>query len=358
MSRQPSPHDLPPKTIALIAVIGIGAIVVGTIFTMTVPEHRRRGHGGAGLGHPIPMQQSVGRETNGMVWIPSGTFYMGSEKGSADEKPVHLVTLNGFWMDKYEVTNDQFDKFVKATGYMTVAERKPGAEQLPGVKAEELAPGSVVFRPPPGEVSLTNQLAWWKFVAGADWRHPDGPESSIEGKEKYPVVHVCWEDAVAYAKWAGKRLPTEAEWEYASRGGLDRQPYTWGAETPDAKKANLWQGKFPSDDTGADGFKGTAPVGSFQPNGYGLYDMAGNVWEWCADWYRPDYYTNSPPLNPQGPPDSLDPEEPGVSKRVMRGGSYLCNDVYCAGYRPSARMKSSPDTGLSHTGFRCVTLTP
>lgn len=358
MSRQRSPHDLPPKKIALIAGIGIGAIVIGTIFTMLVPEHRRRGHGGAGLGHPIPMQQSVGRETNGMVWIPSGTFYMGNDKGNPDERPTHLVTLNGFWMDKYEVTNEQFEKFVKATGYVTLAERKPNTDQVPGTPTEALVPGSVVFRPPPGEVSLTNQLAWWKYVPGADWRHPDGPESNIQDKEKYPVVHVCWEDAVAYAKWAGKRLPTEAEWEYAARGGLDRQPYTWGAEPPDPKKANLWQGKFPSEDNGADGFKGTAPVGSFQPNGYGLYDMAGNVWEWCADWYQPDYYAKAPPLNPPGPSASSDPEEPNVPKRVMRGGSYLCNDVYCSGYRPSARMKSSPDTGLSHTGFRCVSAVP
>jgi sulfatase modifying factor 1 len=358
MSRQRSPHDLPPKTIALIAIIGIGAIVIGTFFTLMVPEHRRPGHGGAGLGHPIPVQQSVGRETNGMVWIPSGTFYMGDDNGNPDERPAHLVTLNGFWMDKYEVTNEQFDKFVKATGYVTVAERKPSAEQIPGATKDALVAGSVVFRPPAGEVPLTNHLAWWKYVAGADWRHPDGPDSNIEGKEKYPVVHVCWEDAVAYVKWAGKRLPTEAEWEYASRGGLDRQPYTWGTAPPDEKKANLWQGKFPSENTGADGFKGTAPVGSFPPNGYGLYDMAGNVWEWCADWYRPDYYAKSPPVNPPGPAESFDPEEPATPKRVMRGGSFLCSDVYCSGYRPSARMKSSPDTGLSHTGFRCVSAVP
>jgi formylglycine-generating enzyme len=223
-----------------------------------------------------------------------------------------------------------------------------------------LVPGSVVFSPPAEDPGLSNHFAWWKYVPGANWRHPEGPGSTILGREKHPVVHVAWEDAVAYAKWAGKRLPTEAEWEYAARGGLSQQPYVWGAEfDPDKKpKANIWQGKFPMTNLGIDGFKATAPVASFGTNGYGLYDMAGNVWEWCSDWYRPDTYkqasTTTPLLNPKGPPDSLDPEEPATPKRVIRGGSYLCSDAYCAGYRPSARMKSAPDTGLSHTGFRCV----
>ena len=295
-------------------------------------------------------------ETNGMVLIPGGTFWMGSEDGQPDEQPLHQVSVDGFWMDKTEVTNEQFEKFVRATGYVTIAELKPDSKEFPDAKPELLVPGSVVFSPPAEEVPLTDPSGWWRYVPGANWRHPEGPHSTIEGREKHPVVHVAWHDAVAYAKWAGKRLPTEAEWEYASRGGLDRQRYVWGNEqTPGGKwQANIWQGHFPNENTGADGFKGTAPVASFPPNGYGLYDTAGNVWEWCADWYRPDYYARSPAKNPPGPEDSVDPDEPGVKKRVQRGGSYLCSDVYCSGYRPSARMKCTPDTGLSHTGFRCV----
>ncbi|MBI3850952.1 MAG: formylglycine-generating enzyme family protein [Verrucomicrobia bacterium] len=291
-----------------------------------------------------------------MVWIPGGTFWMGSDEGQTDERPLHEVTVNGFWMDKTEVTNEQFEKFVRATGYVTVAERKPDPKDFPGVPSENLVPGSIVFTPPPGEVALDNHFAWWSYVPGANWRHPEGPDSTIQGREKFPVVHVSWDDAMAYAKWAGNRLPTEAEWEFAARGGLARQPYVWGKEqVPGGKwQANIWQGRFPNENTLADGFKGAAPVASFPPNGYGLYDVAGNVWEWCADWYLPDYYAHSPKENPPGPDTSFDPNEPGVMKRVQRGGSYLCSDLYCIGYRPSARMKSTPDTGLSHTGFRCV----
>jgi formylglycine-generating enzyme len=294
--------------------------------------------------------------TNGMIWIPGGTFWMGAQDGHPDEQPLHQVTMDGFWMDKAEVSNEQFAKFVDATGYITIAERKPDPKDFPGADPSLLVPGSVVFSPPNQDVPLDNPSGWWRYVPGANWRHPNGSDSNIVGHEKYPVVHVAWEDAAAYAKWAGKRLPTEAEWEYAARGGLDRQPYVWGSEkVPGGKwQANIWQGHFPNQNSGDDGFTGLAPVASFPPNGYGLYDMAGNVWEWCADWYRPDYYANSPAKNPPGPDESFDPDEPAAKKRVQRGGSFMCSDVYCTGYRPSARMKCTPDTGLSHTGFRCV----
>jgi formylglycine-generating enzyme required for sulfatase activity len=296
-------------------------------------------------------------QTNGMVWIPGGTFWMGSSSGHSDEQPVHRVTLDGFWMDKTPVSNEEFARFVKATGYITVAERTPDPKDFPGVPADKLVAGALVFSPPAGkDVPLDNPSGWWKYVAGADWRHPQGPSSNLSGMEKHPVVQICWDDAAAYAKWAGKRLPTEAEFEYAARGGLDRQAYVWGAEmSPHGKSmANIWQGEFPTENKMIDGFAGTSPVGSFPPNGYGLCDMAGNVWEWCSDWYRPDYYEHSPKQNPRGPADSFDPDEPGLAKRVLRGGSFLCSDQYCSGYLPGSRMKTSPDTALSHTGFRCV----
>ena len=273
-----------------------------------------------------------------MVRIPGGTFRMGSSDGPPDEAPVHTVTVSSFLMDRHEVTNAQFAAFVRAAGYKTVAER-PLPKQFAGAK-----PGAVVFR-----------KGGWSFVSGANWQHPDGPGSSIRGKENYPVVQVAWEDAAAYAKWAGKKLPTEAQWEYAARAGV-RHKFIWGNAAFSAKRpqANIWQGDFPGKNLVQDGYAETAPVMHFTPNGFGLYDMAGNVWEWCRDWYRPDAYLHSAKKNPHGPPNGYDPDEPGVPKRVLRGGSFMCADCYCKGYRPSARMKSSPDTGLFHAGFRCV----
>jgi len=306
---------------------------------------------------------------DGMVKIPGGEFLMGASdnEGRADESPQHKVKINPFWMDATEVTNAQFEKFVKATGYITTAEIKPDWEELkkqlpPGTpKPDEslLVPASLVFTPTATAVPLDDVAQWWKWIKGASWKHPRGPESNIKGKENYPVVHISWDDANAYAKWAGKRLPTEAEWEFAARGGLVGKKYFWGNDAPDQgkSKANIWQGKFPYLNTATDKFIGAAPVKSFAPNGYGLYDMAGNVWEWCSDWYTPDYYeqiSNNIAENPKGPSKSYDPMEPNTPKRVVRGGSFLCNASYCKGYRVTARMKSSPDTGLEHTGFRCV----
>lgn len=298
----------------------------------------------------------------GMVWIPGGEFSMGCEDAAMrDARPFHRVAVDGFWMDQTEVTNEEFVRFVKATGYVTVAERKPDTKDFPGTSPENLVPGSVVFTPPDTEVPLDDHYVWWRYVPGASWRHPSGPESDLKGKKKNPVVHITYEDAEAYAKWAGKRLPTEAEFEFAARGGLDRKRFVWGDEfKPGGKfQANTFQGHFPNQNTGEDGFITTSPVGAFPANGFGLFDMAGNVWEWTSDWYRPDYYrtlaaTKQVARNPQGPADSLDPAEPGVVKRVQKGGSFLCTDEYCTRYMPGARGKGEPDTGTNHLGFRCV----
>ncbi len=292
-----------------------------------------------------------------MVLLKGGAFFMGSDDGPNDEQPVHEVVVGAFWMDKTEVTNAQFEAFVKATGYVTVAERPLSAKDLPGLLPEyEGKTISLCFRPPKGEVDLKDVSQWWVPTMGANWRHPDGGKSGIEGKAQHPVVHVCWDDAMAYCKWAGKRLPTEAEWEFAARGGGVKQRFVWGNEFNPAGKwmANTWQGKFPGENTGEDGAKDTSAVGTYPANGFGLFDMAGNVWEWCSDLYLPDFYAKSAKENPQGPQTSFDPDEPGVKKRVTRGGSWMCSDSYCRGYRPSARMKTAPDTGLQNTGFRCV----
>jgi formylglycine-generating enzyme required for sulfatase activity len=278
----------------------------------------------------------------------------------ADAQPVHRVYVDGFWMDRTEVTNEQFARFVRATRYVTLAERTPTAEEFPTAPRENLVAGSVVFDPPPQPVPLDNHFQWWSYVRHASWLHPFGAGSDLRGREHHPVVHVAFEDAQAYAKWAGKRLPTEAEFEFAARGGLTGKPYAWGDELrPDGRwMANTFQGHFPSDDTGEDGWKGIASVASYPPNAYGLYDVAGNVWEWTSDWYRSDYYVSLAALgvarNPRGPSDSFDPEEPGTSKRVQRGGSFLCSSQYCTRYLVGSRGKGEPSSGANHLGFRCV----
>ena len=292
-----------------------------------------------------------------MVWIPGSTFKMGSDDPAFhDAMPIHEVTLDGFWMDEHEVTNAEFEKFVNATGYKTVAEQPVNPEDFPGVPVESLVPGSGVFTPPAQQVSLDNPLQWWRYIPGANWRNPHGPESSIHGRPNDPVVHISYTDAMAYAKWAGKRLPTEAEWEYAAQGGKGRQQYYWGSELKPGGKwmANIYQGSFPDVNTGEDGYMDVAPVKSFPANGYGLYDMDGNVWEWCNDFYRPEYYQNSPAKNPQGPTESHDPDEPGLVKRVQRGGSFLCSDEYCVRYRPGSRGKGEVNSASNNLGFRCV----
>lgn len=301
-----------------------------------------------------------GPAPEGMVWIPGGEFWMGADE-FPDAQPWHQVLVNGFWMDKTEVTNEQFETFVQATKYVTVAERTPRAEDFPGAPPENLVAGSVVFSPPDHPVKLNDHFQWWRYVNGANWRHPEGPQSGIKDRGNYPVVHIAYEDALAYAKWAGKRLPTEAEFEFAQRGGLERKPYAWGDELKPGGKfmANTFQGHFPDKNTKEDGYERAAPVASFPPNGYGLYDMAGNVWEWTSDWYRHDYYRTlaaEGPLarNPQGPADSFDPSEPGVKKKVHKGGSFLCTDQYCARYIAGGRGKGEPDTGTNHIGFRLV----
>jgi formylglycine-generating enzyme len=313
-----------------------------------------------------------GTTPEGMVWIPGGEFSMGARdpfdmrdlvgmQATTDSRPVHRVYVDGFWMDANEVTNEQFAAFVAATGYVTVAERTPKAEDFPGVPPEDLVAGSVVFSAPDHAVPLTDHSQWWTYVDGANWRHPLGPDSSIERQEKLPVVHVAYEDALAFAQWAGKRLPTEAEWEFAARGGLTGQLFAWGNEFQPGGQwmVNSHQGHFPDHDTGADHFAGIAPVAQFPANGYGLRDVGGNVWEWVSDWYRSDYYaklaaSGTIARNPTGPAESFDPTEPGVPKRVHRGGSFLCTDQYCSRYMVGTRGKGDIYTGTNHLGFRCV----
>jgi sulfatase modifying factor 1 len=302
--------------------------------------------------------------TEGMVWIPGQTFTMGSDRHYPEEGPAHQVTLDGFWLDAHQVTNARFAEFAGATGYMTVAERPLDPADFPGAPAENLQPGSMVFIRTTGPVDLRHINLWWAWTPGASWRHPEGPRSTIEGREDHPVVHVAYEDAVAFTAWADRDLPSEAKWEAAARGGLDGVAFVWG-DDPEAageRLANFWHGDFPW--RPAPGYGRTAPVGSFPPNPYGLFDMAGNVWEWTSDWYASRHMTDTDlpaccaPRNPRGPEaqSSYDADQPQfrIPRKVVKGGSFLCADSYCLRYRPGARRPQMIDTGMSHIGFRCA----
>ena len=316
------------------------------------------------------MEPGIGREIHQappnyaphseMVWVPGGTFQMGSDHHYPEESPVHSATVAGFWIDKYAVTNDQFEEFVEATQYVTVAERPAKAEDYPGAKPELLAPSSVVFYKPLQRVDLRNHFNWWTYIRSANWRHPEGPESSIEKRRNHPVVHIAYEDVEAYAKWAGKEIPNEAEWEFAARGGLDGATYAWGEDLSPGGKAmaNIWQGEFPWQNLKVDGYERTAPVGQFPPNGYGLFDTIGNVWEWTTDWYTNQHVPktccggSAKKLREQ----SYDPQTPDVHipRRVIKGGSFLCAPNYCRRYRPAARMAQAIDTAACHLGMRLI----
>ena len=285
-----------------------------------------------------------------MVWIPPGEFAMGSEGFYPEERPVRRVSVGGFWIDAHPVTATEFRKFVRETGYVTVAERPLAPDDYPDADPDLLQPGSLVFRRTDGAVSLSDVRNWWAYVPGAFWRKPGGPGTTINGQDRHPVVQVAYEDAEAYARWAGKELPTEAEWEFAARGGLDGADFAWGDEQfPGGKPvANTWQGEFPWQNLKADGFEGTSPVGSFPRNGYGLYDMCGNVWEWTSDWFPQDGESTSPCCAPPVLPGERFP------RKVIKGGSHLCAPNYCLRYRPAARQGETVDTSTGHIGFRCV----
>lgn len=297
-----------------------------------------------------------GLGTEGMVWVAAGRFLMGSDAHYAEEALVHPVSVSGFWIDAHDVTNAQFRRFVAATGYQTLAERVPDLTRHPDLPAAMRVPGSAVFTLPgpsgPGR---------WRYVAGASWRHPEGPGSGLAGRENHPVVHVAYEDALAYARWLGRELPSEAQWEYAARGGLEEKTYVWGDQwRPDNKPmANTWEGRFPDEDRAEDGFSGTSPVGCFMPNRYGLFDMAGNVWQWTRSWYAPGHRSVAE-VDPEGPAetDSFDPRQPGVPAKVIKGGSHLCAPNWCMRYRPAARQAREVDSGTSHIGFRTISRAP
>jgi sulfatase modifying factor 1 len=369
---EPSSQAAPARRIFLVgaAVLACAAAGYGGALWLS----------GSGASKAPQVRLGDGRSgPEGMAWVPGGGFLMGSDSklAQANEKPAHKASVGGFWMDRQHVTNAQFRRFVEATGYRTTAELPPDWETIkvqvpPGTPRppdSALVPGAMVFVGTPAVVDYSDFSRWWRYVPGADWRHPQGPGSSIDGKDEHPVVQVSYADALAYAKWAGKRLPTEAEWEFAARGGLEQATYVWGEEFTPAKQqmANVWEGQqprqFPVVNPKAGGAIGTSPAGTFPANGYGLYDMTGNAWQWAADWYRADQFQREATSgkladNPRGPADSFDPTEPGVPinapRRVTRGGSFLCNEDYCLSYRPSARRGTDPYTSMSHLGFRLV----
>ncbi len=300
-----------------------------------------------------------------MVWIPGGTFQMGSDQHYSEERPAHRAAVDGFWMDRAPVTNERFARFAEETGHTTFAEIPPDPAQYPGALPEMLYAGSLVFIKPDARPDPREGVTWWHYLRGADWRHPQGPESSVERRKRHPVVHVTYGDAEAFAQWEGKSLPTEAEWEFAARGGLDGAVYAWGNEMLAGNRhlANTWQGEFPWQSFVQDGFEGTSPVGAFPPNGYGLVDVTGNVWEWTSDWYVPAHPADAPkacciPRNPLGPPleQSYDSSQPEIKipRKVLKGGSHLCAPNYCRRYRPAARFPEPIDTSTCHVGFRCI----
>jgi formylglycine-generating enzyme required for sulfatase activity len=360
------------RGLLLLALLGAAGIALWVARSRAVLEPAVEKAAAPGFEPTIPNSEPPpGDPPEGMVWIPGGEFSMGvldprtlphgGGEPMDDARPIHRVYVDGFWMDATEVTNEEFQKFVEATGYVTVAERTPRAEDFPGAPEENLVAGSVLFTPPDHPVPLHDLYQWWSYVPGVDWRHPSGPRSDLRERGSYPVVHVAYEDAAAYAAWAGKRLPTEAEWEFAARGGLAGKPYAWGDDlNPEGRwMANTHQGRFPNEDYASDGFHGIAPVARFPPNGYGLYDISGNVWEWVSDWYRPETYalrakSGAVARNPQGPETPFDPAEPTERKRVHRGGSFLCTEQYCTRYMIGTRGKGEVSTGSGHLGFRCI----